>query len=196
MIYWQLFLAFFRIGIFGYGGGPTMLPLFHVECVKRYGWISAEEFADTVGFANALPGPIATKMASYIGYKVKGWTGALIANCAVTLPVLLGMMGLLSLVYTLKNSGAVKGMVTAIQPVIAVMMAAMAFEVIQKGWKDAGDRKTGLFGMILVSVIGIVLLDIHPGILVAVTLLGAFVLSTRTVRQQKKQMEKATSKGA
>lgn len=189
MIYWQLFLAFFRIGIFGYGGGPTMLPLFHVECVKKYQWVTADEFNDYVAFGNALPGPIATKMASYVGYKVKGWLGALVAIAAVTLPVIVGMILLLNLVYAMKESGAVKGMVQAIQPVIGVMMAVMAYETIVKGWKDAGENKTGIVGMLTIAVLGIVILDLHPGLLVGLTLAGAFLYTTYNVQKQKRKQK-------
>lgn len=54
MIYWQLFVAFFRVGIFGFGGGPSMIPLVHAECVKKYQWISSDEFSDYYAFANTL----------------------------------------------------------------------------------------------------------------------------------------------
>lgn len=192
MIYWQLFLAFFRIGIFGYGGGPTMLPLFHAECVKKYKWITNDEFNDYVAFGNTLPGPIATKMAGYIGYRVKGWVGALVAICAVTLPVIIAMIGLLELVYKLKESGAMQGMVAAIQPVVGVMMAVMCWETMAKGWKDAGNRKTGISFMLAVSIAGIVVLDLHPGLLVALALAGAFLYSTWAL---KKNQHKFLDKG-
>ncbi|MFX5046182.1 chromate transporter, partial [Acinetobacter baumannii] len=65
MVYWHLFLAFFRIGIFGFGGGPTMVPLFYTECVKKYKWVTDEDFSDNLALANALPGPIATKLAAF-----------------------------------------------------------------------------------------------------------------------------------
>jgi chromate transporter len=184
--YWNLFLAFFRIGIFGYGGGPSMIPLFHVECVKKYKWVTVEEFADYLALGNALPGPIATKMASYVGYKVKGWVGSIIAISAVTLPVLITMIGLLQFVYALKESGVVHGMVQAIQPVIGIMMAVLAYEFVGKGWKEAGN-KGGFAGMLLVSVVLIHLLDVHPGILVAVSLVCSFLYSTWQTRKYEKK---------
>ena len=70
MTQWQLFLAFFRVGMLGYGGGPSSIPLVHQEVVKKYGWMDDDEFADVLALGNTLPGPIATKMAGYIGYRV------------------------------------------------------------------------------------------------------------------------------
>jgi chromate transporter len=192
MLYWQLFIAFFRIGIFGYGGGPSMIPLFHTECVKKYNWVSAEDFADYLALGNALPGPIATKMASYVGYKVKGWMGATVAILAVSLPVVLLMIALLHFVYALKNSGYVNGMIQAVQPVIGVMMAVMAYEFITKGWKDANQKGTWVVGF-AISLVALLLLNIHPGILVGIALVGSFIYSTWQVKQMKK---KELNKGA
>jgi len=84
MIYWQLFLAFFIPNIVGYGGGPAIIPLIENEVVGRYGWMSSQAFAETLALANALPSPIATKMAGYIGYDVAGVPGSLIATFATS----------------------------------------------------------------------------------------------------------------
>lgn len=163
-----------------------MIPLFHTECVKKYKWVTVDEFADYLALGNALPGPIATKMASYVGYKVKGWVGSVIAISAVTLPVLITMIGLLQFVYTLKESGLVYGMVQAIQPVIGIMMAVLAYEFVVKGWKDAGN-KGGFVGMMLISVVLIHLLEVHPGILVAISLVSSFLYSTWHTRKYEKK---------
>ena len=76
MIYWQLFLAFFIPNIVGYGGGPAIIPLIENEVVGTYGWMTHQGFAETLALGNALPSPIATKMAGYIGYRVGGVLGA------------------------------------------------------------------------------------------------------------------------
>jgi chromate transport protein ChrA len=72
LLYWEIFMAFFIPGIVGYGGGPASIPLIHFEVVHRYGWLTVEEFGDVLALGNALPGPIATKMAGYIGYEIGG----------------------------------------------------------------------------------------------------------------------------
>jgi chromate transporter len=66
---WQVFAAMARVGIFGYGGGPSVIPLIQKEAVGAK-WMTAEEFTAALAMGNALPGPIATKMSAYIGYKV------------------------------------------------------------------------------------------------------------------------------
>jgi chromate transporter len=186
MIYWQLFLAFFRIGIFGYGGGPTMVPLFYAECVQKYKWVSEEDFTDNLALANALPGPIATKLAAFIGYRVKGWSGALVANCAVVLPIVLVMIALLQVIYQWKDAPGVYGMIQAIQPVIAVMTGVLTWEFLQKGWQGAGN-KSGVALMLGLSLVALLFLDLHPGIVVGMALAGSFAYSTWVLRKRKPQ---------
>lgn len=186
MIYWQLFLAFFRIGIFGFGGGPTMVPLFHTECVKKYKWVNEDEFADNLALANALPGPIATKLAAYIGYRVKGWKGALVANIAVVLPVVVVMIALLGVIYQYKDAPGVYGMIQAIGPVIAVMTGVMTWEFLQKGWQGASS-KAGISIALALSITALVLLNLHPGIVVGIALLVSFAYTTWSVRKRKKK---------
>ncbi|WP_339186261.1 chromate transporter [Brevibacillus sp. FSL K6-6036] len=184
MIYWKLFLAFFRIGIFGYGGGPTMVPLFYTECVKKYKWVSEEDFTDNLAMANALPGPIATKLAAYIGYRVKGWMGALVANCAVVLPTVLAMIALLQVIYQWKDAPGIYGMIQAIQPVIAVMTAVLTWEFLQKGWQGS-KNKSGAAAALLLSVVALLFLDLHPGIVVGIALTLSFGYATWAVRKQR-----------
>ncbi|TDF93237.1 chromate transporter [Paenibacillus piri] len=185
MEYWNLFLGFFRIGILGYGGGPTMIPLVHAEAVQKYNWMTDEEFTDVLAMGNALPGPIATKMAGYIGYKVKGTIGAFIAILAMVIPVLAAMILLLGLIYKLKDSGIVGGMTHGVQPVIGVMMAVMAYEFFLKSWKSWVKSRT--IGWTVVSLIALVLLNLNPGLLIGIALAYAFIESTYLLKKRKKK---------
>ncbi|MED1800479.1 chromate transporter [Brevibacillus porteri] len=184
MIYWQLFLAFFRIGIFGFGGGPTMVPLFYTECVKKYKWVTDEDFSDNLALGNALPGPIATKLAAFIGYRVKGWKGALVANIAVVMPIVLVMIGLLQVIYQWKDAPGVYGMIQAIGPVIAVMTGVLTWEFLSKSWKGASS-KAGVSLSLALSLVALLFLDWHPGIVVGIALAVSFAYSTWSVRKRK-----------
>lgn len=73
--YLDLSWAMLKTGILGYGGGPSVIPLIRHEAVTRYKWMSDEEFGEILAFANALPGPIATKIAAYLGYRLKKISG-------------------------------------------------------------------------------------------------------------------------
>lgn len=129
---WHLFLAFFRVGMLGYGGGPSSIPLVRAEVVTKYRWMTDEEFAEILAIANALPGPIATKMAGYIGYEQAGILGAAVAVFASVAPSLILLMALLQLLYKWKDAPQVKRLTAYIRPAIAVMLGIMAIDFFRE----------------------------------------------------------------
>lgn len=80
---WQLFLIFFKIGAFTFGGGYAMIALIHGEVVDSKKWITNEEMLDMVSIAESTPGVIAINMATFVGYKIGGLLGSLMATIAV-----------------------------------------------------------------------------------------------------------------
>ncbi|GGF94665.1 chromate transporter [Paenibacillus abyssi] len=193
MEYWKLFVGFLRIGLLGYGGGPTMIPLVHAEAVKKYGWVTDDEFTDVLALGNALPGPIATKMAGYIGYKVKGALGATIAITAMVVPSLAAMILLLGFIYNLKNTGIVNGITQGIQPVIGVMMAVLAYEFFKKAWGSWVKSKTVIWTVIAIAAL--MLLNLNPGLLIGIALAYAFIEATAISRKRKKQKHVDSDRG-
>ena len=95
-LYLNIFIAFFRSGMLGFGGGPSSIPLIHKEVVSTFKWMTDDEFSNVVALGNTLPGPINTKMAGYIGYRVGGMIGLLVALFAGVLPTVLLMLALLT----------------------------------------------------------------------------------------------------
>ncbi|SDM22282.1 chromate transporter [Sediminibacillus halophilus] len=142
MIYWKIFLAFFIPGIVGYGGGPASIPLVENEVVDRYHWMSVSDFSEMLAMANALPGPIATKMAGYIGYQQGGILGSMVGVFATVAPSLLLMIVLLSILNKFKDSPRVKKMTALIRPTIAVLLGIMAFSFFHTSYQDAGIWQT------------------------------------------------------
>ncbi|MDJ0289005.1 chromate transporter [Bacillus safensis] len=171
--YIELTIAMVRTGILGFGGGPSVIPLIRHEAVVKYQWINDDEFGETLAIANALPGPIATKMSAYLGYRLKGVSGAIVATAAHILPTCLAMVALVTLVSVLSSSQIIQNMIGAVTPVIAVLLGIMAYEFGQKALKGFGM----IFGIVLflLAFIGLQVLSIHPGIIVMIFLLyGAF----------------------
>ncbi|MBO7368779.1 MAG: chromate transporter, partial [Clostridia bacterium] len=84
--YLQLFWAFFKIGLFTFGGGYAMISVISNEIVEKRKYITAVEFADIVAIAESTPGPIAINSATFIGYRRGGVLGAILSSIAVTLP--------------------------------------------------------------------------------------------------------------
>lgn len=162
--YLDLTFAMFRTGILGYGGGPSVIPLIRHEAVMRYKWVSNDEFGEVLALANALPGPIATKMAAYLGYQQKKGLGAIVAVLAHILPTCIAMILLLSAVQYLSSSKIIAGMIAGVTPVIAVMLGTMAYEFGEKAVKGLG--KYAGFGFFLLSFLLLETIEVHPAIVI------------------------------
>ena len=83
---WKIFLTFMKIGAFTFGGGYAMIPLIQREAVEHHHWVADEDILDIVAIAESTPGPIAINAATFVGYRVKGFAGALAATFGVVLP--------------------------------------------------------------------------------------------------------------
>jgi len=168
-----LFWAFFRVGIFGFGGGPAMIPLVRAEVVTRHQWLTDEEFADVLAIGNTLPGPIATKMPGYIGYRVAGISGCAAAVIAVILPMIVAMIVMLGIFSRYRDVGWIRGMGQAVIPVVMVMMAPKA----ALGW---------LISIAMAVIAGAVIywLGVHPGWVIGAILLAALLRPSRKKRAE------------
>lgn len=169
----QLFYAFFKVGMLGYGGGPSSIPLVHKEVVGNYKWMNDDEFSDVLALANTLPGPIATKLAGYIGYRVGGVLGIFNATLSTIIPTILLMIVLLKSISTFRHLEWVSGMTKAVVPVVGVMLAVLTWEFMANARKGMGWIKTIIFSV--VSLILLQLLNVNPGILIAVLIATALI---------------------
>lgn len=167
---WDLIVGFGRAGLLGYGGGPSSIPLVENEAVNNFGWLTREEFGEILAMGNALPGPIATKMAGYIGYKVAGVMGAVAAVAATVVPTILIMVLLVVPLLKYKDVPFIKGMISGVKPVIFVMLAMLAFDFSKFAF--AGTLS---FGIAVVSFAAIYYFQINPGwVVLAALLTGGF----------------------
>ncbi|MGE7838412.1 chromate transporter [Viridibacillus arvi] len=162
--------AFFRVGMLGFGGGPSAIPLVHQEVVKKYKWMEDDEFSDVVALANTMPGPIGTKLAGYIGYRIAGVAGAINAILVSVVPTIILMIVLLFLLQTNKDIPAVQAMASAVVPVVAVMLGILALDFVKKSGESMGWKKTLI--ILLLSFIAMSLLNIHP----AFVILSVFII--------------------
>ncbi|PFV93144.1 transporter [Priestia megaterium] len=168
MIWINLFLAFFISNILGYGGGPASIPLMYEEIVSRYHWLSNSDFSNMLAIGNALPGPIATKIAAYVGYDVYGWWGFFIALFATVFPSAIALILLLKLIQRHKQSLIVKGMTLLVQPVIAIMMLLLTWGMMKDAVTSIGVWQS--LGIGIVSLLCLTKFRIHPAFII----IGAF----------------------
>ena len=171
----HLLWGFFVANVLGYGGGPSTIPLMQAQIVQHYQWMNNAQFANLLALGNALPGPIATKIAAYTGYDVGGWVGWLVATVGTIVPSAVALILLLRLLNRFRTSKVVKGMTILVQPVIAVLMLALTWEI--------GRDSVAHLGWIQAIVIALIALwamerrKIHPAlVIVAAFVYGGVVL--------------------
>ena len=85
-ILWDVFLTFFKIGAFTFGGGYAMIPLIQRETVEKHGWITDDDILEIIAIAESTPGPIAINSATFVGYRTAGFWGSFFATLGVVLP--------------------------------------------------------------------------------------------------------------
>ena len=175
MIYLHIFWAFFIANLLGYGGGPATIPLIQNEVVNNYHWMSLSEFGDVLAIGNALPGPIATKMGGYIGYEVGGILGSIIALIATILPSALAVILLFKFVNLFKGSPKVSLMTKSVQPIIAILLAVMAYQFFLTAYENSG-----IFHLLLLAVVSYFALSkikMHPSLVIVCALIygGVFL---------------------
>jgi chromate transporter len=167
----QLFVSFFKVGAFAFGGGYAMIPLISEEVVTNRGWLAMEEFIDVIAISQGTPGPIAINSATFVGFKVAGVIGSMTATFGVVLPSFIIMMVLGRLFLRYKEVPLVKYMLSGIRPVVVALILSAALSVLP-------NSITGLVpGIISAAVIvGILVFNIDPILLlVSAGVLGFFM---------------------
>ncbi|MBO4868149.1 MAG: chromate transporter, partial [Clostridia bacterium] len=112
----DLFLTFFRIGLFTFGGGYAMISMIGNICVDRKEWITNDEMADITVIAESTPGPVAINCATYVGFKKKGFAGAAAATLGVILPSFLIILLVTSLLKAAWKNPCVQAVLRGLKP--------------------------------------------------------------------------------
>lgn len=105
---WQLFVSFFKIGAFTFGGGYAMIPLIQQETVEKKKWMSNDDILEIIAIAESTPGPIAINAATFVGYRTAGVLGAAMATLGVVLPSFLIIAIISQVLRAFENLTAVK----------------------------------------------------------------------------------------
>mgnify|MGYP000256859312 CR=1 FL=1 len=173
IVYCQLFYAYTKIGIFGFGGGYAMLSLIQHEVVDKYHWLSLAEFTDVIAISQMTPGPIGINSATYIGYTVTGnvW-GAILATVAVSLPSFLMVLAISIFFVKFRQNRYVSAAFTGLRPVTIGLIAAAAL-VLMNG-DNFIDYKSAL-----IFVAAFVLswkFNVHPILMICLAGIAGLIL--------------------
>ncbi len=143
---WKLFAAFFRIGLFTFGGGYSMLPMLEHEVVERHNWVTQEEMLDYFALGQCMPGIIAANVAIFIGHKRRGTLGAIFSTLGVVLPSLIIITLIAAVLENFSHIPAVQHAFAGIRAAVAALIAAAVVRlfknnVLQKKRDSEGEGK-------------------------------------------------------
>lgn len=150
----KLFMSFFQIGAFSFGGGMAAIPLVQDQIVTKLQWLTMTQFSDLITLAEMTPGPIAVNSATFVGTKVAGLPGALIATIGCVTPSII-IVGILSfLYYRYKNLSVIQGILSALRPAVVALILSAGISIFKL---MAFEDGVNYFG-IVVAILGLVLL--------------------------------------
>ena len=141
---WTLLYTFFKIGIFGFGGGYSMMSMIMVECGK-YG-VTPEQFADLTALHMVIPGPIAINAATYVGYLSSGFPGALAATVGVSMPSLILVPLVMRFMSKYRENTIMNGALSGIKPAAVGLVAYAAYNMASGVLLREGAELSGIFG--------------------------------------------------
>lgn len=170
MIYLQLILEFFKIGLFSFGGGYATIPfLYHIS--EQFAWYSLEELTQMVAVASITPGPVGINVATYAGLKTVGVLGAFFATVSEMIPSLILVLIVAKLLKRFSDNFYVKSIITTLKPISCALLVSVAIGLVKPelgdlkamillgallllSWKS---KKDPLFYILISAIVGIVL---------------------------------------
>ena len=176
MIYLELFITFFTIGLFTFGGGYAMLPLIQ-NAVLENQWLSESEIVNFIAVSESTPGPFAVNIATYVGMETGGFLGSVCSTLGVVLPSFCVILIVARIYKQFQESKVVKGCMTGLRPTVIGLIAGAVLTIGQTVFFPDGFGFANLdFYVIIVSLIicalGMFLLfkkKVHPIILIVVS---------------------------
>ena len=160
----KLFISFLKIGTFSFGGGYAMLPFIQREIVDNHNWININEFMDIIGISQMTPGPIAINSATFVGYKLSGVIGSIMATLGVIFTSFILVSIISKMLEKFKESSVNKSALLGMRPVLIALIIKAFIDLAKESYLD-------LKSIIIASIIGLVLLSkkVHPILVIVIS---------------------------
>ncbi len=168
MILLDLFLTFFKIGAFTFGGGYAMLPLIQEEVIAN-AWLGENEIINFIAVSESTPGPFAINIATYIGSEMAGIIGAICATLGVVLPSLIVIILVARFFEKFKTNKIVKGCMTGLKPAVVGLIGASILSIGKTVFVENGFSIVSLILFLSMSVLAFK--KVHPIIIILVSAL-------------------------
>ena len=154
----ELFLTFFKLGVFAIGGGPTMLTLIQGEFVEKKKWLDNDELMEMTAIAESTPGPIAINLATYLGYKRGGFLGALVSTLGVIITPFVLMFCISLFLESILTNQAVQYAFMGVKVGVVFLLLKVSFTLIKGVKKDWFGISLLLFvtvAMVLITIFAV-----------------------------------------
>lgn len=172
MIYLELFLIFFKIGLFTFGGGYAMLPLIQKDVVA-HGWLEVEDIVNFIAVSESTPGPFAINISTYVGMEMGGFFGAVCATLGVVLPSFIIILIVARFYKKFKESKTVSSVMTGLRPAVIGLIASALLSIavtvfFPTGFSLASIVPTDFIVSLIIAVIMTILVfkKVHPIIII------------------------------
>lgn len=130
MILLKLFWSFLQIGMFSFGGGYAILPLIQEQVVNHHGWLTLQEFADVVTISQMTPGPIALNAATFVGTRLAGLPGALVATLGNVLPSFIIVIFLAWIYFRYRSLKVMQGVLFGLRPAVVALIGSAGLSIL------------------------------------------------------------------
>ena len=158
-----LFLTFFKIGAFTFGGGYAMLPLIQREIVEKRKWITNDDILEVVAIAESTPGPIAVNSATFVGYRTGGFSGALLATLGVVLPSFAVILTISFVLREFESLKAVQYAFSGIRAGVLALVLKALWSMYKQSPKNAVSYALMAIAFVLVAFLGADVLPVIIG---------------------------------
>jgi putative chromate ion transporter len=150
----RMFLSYLRVGATGFGGPMALIGLLQEQFVERRKAVGSAEFAEGVAIGQILPGPIAVDAAIYVGYRLRGWLGAMAGAVGLVLPPFVIMLILTPLYFRFGRVPEAQGFFAGIRPAVVAVIAAASWRLGKRGLKDTSGYVIAGLAMALSLLFG------------------------------------------
>ena len=130
MVYLELLWSFFQIGLFSFGGGYAALPLIQTQVVDLHGWLNMTEFVDIITISQMTPGPIAINASTFVGMRIAGVGGAVVATLGCVLPSCIIVLILAYLYYKYRGLSMIQGALSGLRPAVVSLIASSGMGIM------------------------------------------------------------------
>lgn len=155
MILLELFWSFFQVGLFSIGGGYAALPLIQNQVVINHAWLNMSEFTDIITISQMTPGPIAINSATFVGTRIAGLGGAIVATLGCVLPSFIIVLLLAMLYKKYKNIKYVQGVLKSLQPAVVGLIASAGLVIVQNALFGGDAISFGSIDFIALALIAV-----------------------------------------